>query len=405
MKNTAKHSIEADRDALNDSMKPIRLALFTGNYHHVADGVALTLNRWVRWLEETKGIPVMVIAPEVSDPQIKEHFGELVGIPSIPMPGRPEYRFAKGFPKSVRKKLEAFNPTIVHVATPDYAGTGGMLWARKRGIPVVSSFHTHFVSYTEYYKISFLDPFLWAYARWFYKRVQEVYVPSESMKDVLKEHGISSDIKIWARGVETGLFSPEKRDPTFRESIGATENAPVISFVSRLVLEKETRTVVEVFKKIHQTDANVRFLIVGDGPARAEMEAALPYAAFTGYLKGEDLARAYASSDVFFFPSLTETFGNVTLEALASGLPAVVADASGSKSIVQHGQCGFILPPKNIDLFAERLLFLANNQASRAAMSVAARKRALEFSWPVIHETLFDRYKALINPEAEGAAT
>src|SRR5690554_6038172 len=171
-------------------MKELRVALFTGNYNHIRDGVSLTLNRLVKFLE-SQNIPVLVFGPTIKEPLLK-HCGELVAMPSIPLPvsGRDEYRFTTSFPKSARERLAEFNPTIVHIATPDILGYKALKWAKKRNIKVVSSYHTHFTSYLEYYKLSMIEGFAWKYLRWFYNNCEHTYVPSQSMIDELGKHGI-----------------------------------------------------------------------------------------------------------------------------------------------------------------------------------------------------------------------
>lgn len=381
-------------------MKELRVALFTGNYNHIRDGVSLTLNRLVSFLE-SQGIPVLVFGPTVKNPALK-HCGEFVPTPSISMlvKGRSEYRITTTFPDYARERLEKFKPTIIHLATPDSLGLSAMKWAQANKVQVVSSYHTHFTSYFKYYKLDMIEFLAWRYLNWFYKQSAHVYVPSQSMIEELLREGIEADMKIWARGVDTELFNPNKRDMDWRRSVGFNDDEIVVTFVSRLVWEKELGTFVESVKRVQQKNKKVRALIVGDGPVRSEVEEMLPQAHFAGFVKGEDLARAYASSDVFNFPSHTETFGNVTLEAMASGLPCLVADAIGSKSLVEDGKNGFWAEQESVKDFTLKLEQMVSDPVLLKEMGEHSRKRALSFEWSAINSNLVNNYKKALEMPA-----
>lgn len=372
----------------------MKVAIFTGNYNHIRDGVSLTLNRLVGFLIE-KGVDVLVFGPTIDKPEI-DHTGEFVAVPSISLPGRPEYRISSAFPRGIQKRLEVFNPDIVHIATPDYLGFKALKWAIKNEIPVVASYHTHFSSYLKYYKLSIIEPLLWKYLAWFYGKCTHVYVPSESMVKLLEERKIKSELKIWARGIETDRFSPSFRDFRWRSQHGVSDDELIITFVSRLVWEKNLKLFAVVVNKLQTSYPKLKALIVGDGPAMEGAKELMPQAVFTGFLEGEELAIAYASSDIFFFPSDTETFGNVTLEAMASGLPTVVADATGSRSLVNHGESGFVIPVESSDKFYTFIEELINDDKLRSRMSDSAIEKAEEFSWSVINNRLLSYYNEVL---------
>lgn len=376
-------------------MSKLKIALFTGNYNHIRDGVSLTLNRLVKYLQDN-GVEVLVFGPTIDEP-VLNHEGELIAVPSIQLPGRPEYRISRSFPQSAQKKLERFSPDIVHIATPDLLGYKALKWALNNNVPIVSSYHTHFASYLKYYKLSLLEPFLWKYLIWFYSKCKQVYVPTESMADTLREKNIQSELKIWARGIEQEKFSPEKRSDTWRKKHGFKPDEVVVSFVSRLVWEKNLDLFAEVLTKLTEKNENVRAMVVGDGPAADDMKELLPDAVFTGFLQGEELSTAYASSDVFFFPSDTETFGNVTLEAMASGLPCVVADAVGSKSLVDHGENGFLASVEKKQEFYRYVKMLVTDKELRKTMSQHSINKAALYSWDAINGKLLSFYQEVMD--------
>ncbi|TVQ66681.1 MAG: glycosyltransferase family 1 protein [Balneolaceae bacterium] len=372
----------------------MKIAIFTGNYNHIRDGVSLTLNRLVDYLE-SKGVNVLVFGPTVAAPAIK-HKGTLIAVPSLPLPGRSEYRFSRSFPPDCIEKLSQFDPDIVHIATPDLLGLKALRWALKNEKPIVSSYHTHFSSYLKYYRLGVLEPVLWKYLRWFYRHCEQVYVPSESMISVLENQGIDTDLKIWARGIDHELFNPRRRDTEWRTSVGFGDSDVVITFVSRLVWEKNLKLFSNVVNELRDKYPQVKPLIAGDGPALSGVRKSVRGGTFTGFITGTDLARVYASSDLFFFPSDTETFGNVTLEAMASGLPCIVADASGSRSLVRHGENGYVIPVERSDIFYKLTEDLITDNTLRVRMSEKSLEMSQKYSWDAINGTLLGYYKDLL---------
>jgi len=381
-----------------------RVALFAGAYNHIADGVALTLNHLVDYLER-QGIAARVFAPTGDDPAL-DHAGTLISVPSIPFPGRSEYRCSLGLTSSVRAELEAFEPTLLQISTPDLLGFQALRFGRNADIPVAGTYHTHFASYLKYYHLDLLEPVVWRYLRHFYHRCDHVYVPTTTMQDILRNHGIESGLRLWQRGIDVDRFNPGHRSASWRRQHGIDENEVVVAFVSRLVWEKGLDTYAEVIERLERQNVPHRSLIVGDGPAREELEARLPNTTFTGFLRGETLSRAYASADVFLFPSDTETFGKVTLEAMASGLPTVCADAAGSRDLVDEGTTGFLCPPNDPDAFTDCVRQLVLNRARRENMGTAAYERAQDFARDRIHARLVQHYDELLGradvPEANG---
>ena len=381
--------------------RPLRVALVTSSYNFIADGVALTLNRLVGFLESS-GVEVLVFAPVSKTPAFAHH-GEIVPVPSTPFPLRSEYRLAFGLPRAQRERLRAFDPDIVHIAVPDLLGHQALRFALELGRPVVASYHTRYETYLKYYGLGVLrGTAAWIIAR-FYASCREVYVPSPSMAEVLGREIGRDRIHLWQRGVDTVRFNPAKRSEAWRASAGLRPDEVVVAFVSRLVREKRVATVIEVLNRLSAAGIAHRGLFVGEGPEGLALRNAAPDAVFTSHLGGEDLAVAYASSDIFIFPSDTETFGSVTLEAMASGLPTVCANATGSRSLVAPGVTGYLVEPGDGAGFFEHVRDLALDDGRRRAMGRAARERSLRFSWDEAMGGLLARYQALAGePPAHG---
>lgn len=385
------------------SRPPKRVALFSGAYNHIADGVALTLNQVVDDFER-RGTPVRVFAPTVGNPAL-DHNGTLVPVPSVSFPGRSEYQCSLGITPSVRTALEAFDPTLIQISTPDLLGWHALRYARLHDIPVAGTYHTHFASYLKYYHLHWLEPAVWAYLRRFYQQCDHVYVPTTAMAEILRQQGIIRGLKLWRRGVDVERFAPARQSLDWRRAHGIGESEIVVAFVSRLVWEKGLEVFAHVIEHLERQNVPHRSLVVGDGPAREELETRLSQTVFTGFLDGAELATAYASSDLFLFPSDTETFGKVTIEAMASGLPVIGADAAGSKDLVRDGTTGRLCRPGDAADFAETTRRLIADVARRRQMGVAAVKRAQEFTWSAVLAQLVDHHDDLLGrPRADSAS-
>lgn len=370
--------------------KPRRIALFSGNYNYVMDGPVRALNKLVEYLEN-RGVEVLVFAP-TAEKAAFQHQGTLVSVPSVSLPGRGEYRIALGLPKSVRQKLIDFAPDMVHLAAPDMLGRGALKWAEENNVPAVASFHTRFDTYPRYYKMAWLEKYVTTYMRRFYHRCEQIYVPSPCMAEELQAQNMAHNIGIWSRGVDTKLFNPEQRDAGWRRQLGIADGEVVIAFVGRLVLEKGLGIFADTLDLLAKRGIKFKALIVGEGPERDRFTNRLPDAIFTGYLNGKTLARAYASSDIFFNASITETFGNVTLEAMACGLPAVCANATGSRSLVGHNENGLLADALEPAIFADHLQRIIETPSLKTQMAAASLLRAQEYTWDAVLSRLFEQY-------------
>ncbi|MFT3965185.1 MAG: glycosyltransferase family 1 protein [Sphingobium sp.] len=375
-------------------VKDLRIALFSGNYNYVRDGANRALNSLVGYLLR-QGAQVRVYAPTIAEPAF-EPTGDLISLPSIAIPGRGEYRIPMGLSSRVRRDLKAFAPNIVHISSPDPGAHRAVSWARQRGLPVLASVHTHFETYFRYYNLSFLEPVVVAILRRLYRRCDALVAPSESFAQVLREQRMNYDISIWSRGIDREIFNPGRRDPDWRRAQGIADGEVVIGFLGRLVMEKGLDVFSDTIDVLKRRHVPHRVLVVGDGPAREWFERRLPGAVFTGFQGGTDLARAVAAMEILFNPSETETFGNVTLEAMACAVPALGARATGSASIIHHGSTGFLCEPGAVTEFANCLENYIRTPTLRNAHAEAAAREASRYEWDPINQAVVEAYLRLI---------
>lgn len=383
----------ADPSARTD-LSGLRVALFSGNYNYVRDGANQALNRLVGYLL-ANGAAVRVYAPVVAEPAF-EPTGDLVAIPAVRVPNRPEYRVPIALGRRALKDLKAFAPNVIHVSSPDVAGHRVVTWARRNGLPVLASVHTRFDTYPRYYNMAWIEPVLTAVLRRFYRRCDALVAPSESMAQVLRDQRMNYDISLWSRGVDRAIFHPGRRDLGWRRDLGIADHDVVIGFLGRLVMEKGLDVFADTIDELKRRGFDHKVLVIGEGPARAWFEARLPNAVFAGFQGGADLGRAVACMDVLFNPSITETFGNVTLEAMACRLPVVAAEATGSESLVENHVNGRLIRPGAIHAFAEALRGYVVDADMRARHGLAGELRSLDFGWDRINRAVADTYVRLI---------
>ena len=382
-------------------MEPeLRIALFSGNYNYVRDGANQALNRLVGFLLR-QGAKVRVYSPTVEEPAF-EAVGDLISVPAAAIPGRPEYRLPLRLPLSVRRDLADFAPNVIHVASPDIVSHRAISWARARGIPVVASVHTRFETYLGYYHLTFLEPVVRGILRRFYRRCDALVAPAESTAAILRAQRMNRDISIWTRGIDRAQFNPERRSEAFRTAHGIGADEVAVAFLGRLVLEKGLDVFADAIDTARAKGARIKVLVIGEGPARAWFAGRLPDATFTGELTGAELAIALASADVFLNPSVTESFGNVTLEAMACALPVVAAAASGATNLVQDGRTGTLVTPAAIDEFADALCSYAADPDLRARHGAAGLAFAQTMDWDEINRAVLRTYTRVIERRARG---
>lgn len=359
------------------------------NYHLVSEtfypeinGVSMTLHRLLLGLQK-KGFEATIIRPRQKNEQAnhfpyKEHL-----VAGIPIPYYPELRFGITTTNHLKKIWRTECPTLVHIATEGPLGLCALRAARSLEIPVISSFHTNFHQYGKYYKLSFLIKGAFAYLRYFHNRTRATYAPSDDLIENLKAAGFKN-LRKMERGVDAQLFNPCKRSTDLRLSWGANKETPVFTYVGRIASEKNIPFALKCFQEVKKKLPEAIMVVVGDGPLRKELEKKYPEVIFCGLQKGEALAQHYASSDVFIFPSITETFGNVVTEAMASGLIVAAYDYAAGKLLIEDGINGTVASFDNKEHYLANLIQLISKRAMWPAMREKSRARIEDISWESI---------------------
>ena len=365
------------------------------NYHLVSEtfypeinGVSMTLHRLLLGLQK-KGFETTIIRPRQKNEQAnhfpyKEHL-----VAGIPIPYYPELRFGITTTNHLKKIWRTECPTLVHIATEGPLGLCALWAARSLEIPVISSFHTNFHQYGKYYKLSFLIKGAFAYLRYFHNRTRATYAPSDDLIENLKAAGFKN-LRKMERGVDAQLFNPRKRSTDLRLSWGANKETPVFTYVGRIASEKNIPFALKCFQEVKKKLPEAIMVVVGDGPLRKELEKKYPEVIFCGLQKGEALAQHYASSDVFIFPSVTETFGNVVTEAMASGLIVAAYDYAAGKLLIEDGINGTVASFDNKEHYLANLIQLISGRTIWPTMREKSRARIEDISW----ESITDNYIA-----------
>ncbi|RBW71395.1 glycosyltransferase family 4 protein [Bacillus taeanensis] len=371
----------------------MKLALFTDTYPPQVNGVAKTLKRLVHHLEK-RNIPHIVFAPDSNQEEL--YADNIHRFISMSFFLYPECRIALPNLLKIKKQLHHFKPDLLHIATPFNLGLSGLTYGKKQQIPMVASYHTHFDHYLHYYHLEWFSNLLWRYMEWFHQPFSKIYVPSTETKEHLEKRNFAN-LALWRRGVDSELFHPLRSSSGFRDRYQLKRNY-LFLFVGRLAPEKSLDVLQKIITQMpDELNREVDWLIVGEGPLRGALEQDMPSnVTFTGYLQGEELAQAYAASHLFVFPSTTETFGNVALEALSSGTPAVVANKGGVTEIVTHKKTGMIAEANNHDDFIQHILTLVNKPSLLKEMGLNTRQYALSQSWDTIFDNLLASYEEVI---------
>ncbi len=351
----------------------MKITFVTDTYRPQANGVATTLHRLVKGLRD-RGHEVDIVRPAVL---ACEEQG--MRVPSVSLPGYREIRIGLPIGILLKNRWSKSRPDAIYVATESPLGVSAIRAARNMGIPVGSGFHTDFPKYMAYYKMPLLGQAATRYLRHVHNRSDRTFVPSRDTIDNLAEQGFEN-LELLPKGVDTKRFHPKKRDSLLRASWGATANSPVGLFVGRIAPEKNIPLAIRTFSELKSRFPDFRGVFVGGGPVLEEYRKKYPEFTFTGVQFGEDLARHYASADLFVFPSVTETFGNVTLEGMASGLAVVAFDYAAARLHIKDGENGFTAPFGDEDRFVEKAME-ALNRHDIGEIGAAARRSARKVRW------------------------
>jgi glycosyltransferase involved in cell wall biosynthesis len=376
----------------------MRITLVTETFFPQVNGVSRTLGELARHLRQC-GDDVQLICPDYGSAVNQEG---VLAVPSIVLPFYKELHLPRPPFGRAHRAVAAFRPDIVHIATEATLGWSLLRYVLKRGLPVVSSFHTNFDQYSGHYGVGWAKSLIWQYLRWFHNRTRESYVPSYTTIRDLEERGFQR-LELWRRGVDSEVFRPDRPGRhEVRRALGWSPDDVVITYVSRLAPEKNVDYLADALSIVASRRPDVRILFVGDGPSRRALEGRIgAIAHFAGYRGQADLADHYAAGDLFAFASRTETLGNVVLEAMSSGLPVVALAAGGVSETVRSGSTGILVGAgEPVERFAKAMLWLIEQSDERRRMAEAARAYAVSQNWDAIMGSLRLRYRTVIGERA-----
>ena len=371
----------------------LRVAVFSDTWLPQVNGVTRTLDRLMNAIEARGG---EARAFTTTDPSAKPD-PRIVRYRSRAFWAYPELRLARPDRAWALRQLAAWRPTLVHAATQFGLGLSGRAAARALRIPFVTSYHTSLSAYAKFYHLGALSTPGWAFLRWFHNAGQRTYVPTRAIEDELTSHGFRGT-HIWSRGIDAARFSPSYRSLAFRRELGVRDDAFLVTYIGRIAIEKGLDTLVAAMQAVRARAEGraVVFAVAGDGPYLARCRDDVPAGTiFTGMIGGDRLSALYASADLFVFPSVTDTFGNVLLEAMASGLPVLGADSAPTRELVGGGR-GAIVPAANPAALADAILALAADAPRRRAQVAAGLGYVAHRSWDAIFDDLIIDYQQVV---------
>ena len=378
----------------------LHIALISETFPPEINGVANTLGRLVDGLR-SRGHRVQLIRPRQDIDHAQDADDDLLLTRGWPLPGYPGLQWGQSSLHKLLRRWQRQRPDVLYIATEGPLGLSALRASRRLAIPVVSGFHTNFQQYTGHYGIGLLTRAMTNYLRWFHNRTQLTLVPSIGQKVDLERRDFER-LALLARGVDSQLFHPRRRSDALRESWGLGPDDLAVLHVGRLAAEKNLGLLVKAFKALQQAhpQRRMRLILVGDGPLRASLQAQLPQALFCGLQRGETLAEHYASGDLFLFPSLSETFGNVVLEALASSLGVVAFDQAAAAQHIHHGHNGLLARPGDEAGFCEAACELLGDAEVLRHIRLNARRHASHLSWDDIVALFEQHLRSAMQPQA-----
>ena len=358
----------------------MRIAVVTETYPPEINGVAMTISRMVEGLRQRNVVELIRPRQNSQDSaQLKLTLQEIL-VRGFPIPRYPGLKLGLPAKRALIKRWTNLRPDVVHIVTEGPLGSSALAAARKLGIPVSSDFHTNFHSYSQHYGFGLLQKTVAAYLRNLHNRTDTTLVPTQELRDTLAQDGYKN-LQVVARGVDTARFHPDKRSTELRWQWGVADDDLVVIHVGRISAEKNLPLVVHSFKAMQAYNPKLKLVLVGDGPVRAELQRQNPEYIFAGMRTGDDLAAHYASGDIFLFPSMTETYGNVTVEAMASGLAVVAYRYAAAAAHIRHEENGLHAEFGNEAEFVQLACGLANDAARVDKMRRQSHQTMLKLDW------------------------
>mgnify|MGYP000283051785 CR=1 FL=1 len=375
----------------------LRITIVSETYFPQINGVSRTLDKLVGHCC-ARGDRVQLIVPRYDEPVVESAGVERREFPGFALPFYREVLLPLVTPGRIRRELQRFDSDLVHIATEGPLGWAALRAASSLNLPVVSSYHTNFPQYLAGYRLGWLEPIAWRYLRWFHNRTLQTFCPTPSIKSLLEKRGFRN-VAVWSRGVDSKHFQPGNRDEDLRRSLGLQSDETVLVYLGRLAAEKNLQVLFDAFEKL-PADSSCRLLVIGDGPLGDRLRSrADERIVFVGYRRGLELARMLAVGDLMVFPSVTDTFGNVMLEGMASGLPVLGFNVPGPRDVIADGQTGRIVSRVTAEDLARAIVETVANQEALHWMGQQARKHAESQSWPCIMEKVCEQYdRHTLNP-------
>ena len=382
------------------------IAVVTETYWPEVNGVAMTLFRLVTGLAKL-GHDIQLVCPHRKERDVSAMPGNIFYLPvkGVPIPGYREAKFGLYAPKKLKQLWHTERPDVIYVATEGPLGWSSIKNATKMRIPVVSGFHTNFHTYSQHYSLGFLENLIGRYLVNLHNKTHTTITPTDEQKSVLTTMGMKN-IAVMGRGVDTKQFSPAKRCPALRKQWDVENNEPVMMYVGRIAEEKNLELTIQTYFALRELNDKLKFVLVGDGPLAPKLRKDYPEFIMAGMQTGEELATHFASGDIFAFTSLTETFGNVILEAMASGLAIVAYDYAAAHLHINPGKNGLLAELNNPQDFVQKAKRLIQNDVLLKKLRVNAGRDALQHSWDSIvgqFENILQSHTSDYEPEWEQA--
>jgi glycosyltransferase involved in cell wall biosynthesis len=380
----------------------LRITIVSETYFPQINGVSRTLEKLVGHCC-ARGDQVQLLVPRYDQSMGEDPAGvERTDFSGVSLPCYREVVLPLTTPGRIRRELSRFGTQLVHIATEGSLGWAALRAARSLGLPVVSSYHTNFPQYLAGYRLGWLEPLAWRYLRWFHNRTMQTFCPTPSIRSLLLKRGFNN-VGVWGRGVDSDHFHPSRRDEALRCSLGFLPQETVLVYLGRLAAEKNLQMLFDAFERL-PADSSCRLLVIGDGPLGERLRRRSDQqVVFAGYRRGTDLARMLAVGDLLVFPSLTDTFGNVMLEGMASGIPAIGFEVPGPKDVIIDGHTGRIVSRTTVTDLALAIDQMAGDRDALRKMGQQARRHAEGQSWSRIMESVREQYDCHIpDPERCG---